>query len=269
MRLIDSHAHLFLGEFAEDLPQVVERAKAAGVTHIFMPNIDSSTLPALLQTSRDYEGYCFPMIGLHPTSVRADYCDELRFVRQWLEQEVGRFVAIGETGIDLYWDETFRREQEAAFRLQLEWALEFRLPIVIHSRNACEPVCRILSDYKSAGLRGVFHSFTGTAGEAAHLLEFTDFYIGINGIVTFKKADLPTVLPVIPPERLVLETDAPYLAPVPHRGKRNESAFVKDTLVKVAEIYGQSPETMAEQTANNALRLFGMAEKCLVTTQLS
>lgn len=261
MKLIDSHAHLFLEDFAEDLPQVMERAKAAGVTHIFMPNIDSNTLPALLQVCKDYEGYCSPMIGLHPTSVGADYRDELRFVRQWLEQAADRFVAIGETGIDLYWDETFRREQETAFRLQVEWALEFRLPIVIHSRNAFKPVCEILSDYKSADLRGVFHSFTGTAEEAARLLEFPGFYIGINGIVTFRKSDLPAVLHVIPPERLVLETDAPYLAPVPHRGKRNESAFVKDTLVKVAEIYGQSPEIMAEQTADNALLLFGKTEE--------
>lgn len=259
MELIDSHAHLFLEEFSEDLPQVIARAQAAGVTHIFMPNIDSSTLSPLLKVCDDYAGYCFPMTGLHPTSVGENYTDELAFVRRSLAESAARFVAIGEIGMDLYWDQTFRREQELVFRQQVEWALEYRLPIVIHTRNAFEPLYAILSDYKSTPLRGIFHSFTGTAEEAALLLDFPGFYLGINGIVTFKKSTLPAVLSsTVPPERLVVETDAPYLAPVPNRGKRNESAFVKDTLLKVADIYGIPPETMAHLTANNALNLFGM-----------
>lgn len=257
MRLIDSHAHLFLEEFAEDLPQVIQRAKEAGVTHIFMPNIDSTTLEPLLNTCERYRGYCFPMIGLHPTSVDTRYREELECVRTELEKDAQRFTAIGEIGMDLYWDQTFRKEQEAVFRQQVEWALEYRLPIVIHSRNAFEPIYEILSDYKDTPLRGIFHSFTGTAEEAMRLLEFSGFLIGINGIVTFKKSTLPAVLAQIPLERIVLETDAPYLAPVPNRGKRNESAFLKDTLLKVAETCGEQPERVAEITATNALHLFG------------
>lgn len=257
--LIDSHAHLFLEEFADDQAQVIARARAAGVSHIFMPNIDSSTLPALLETCDRYAGYCFPMIGLHPTSVADNYRTELQTVRQWLEQDAARFVAIGEIGMDLYWDQTFAREQEEAFRRQVEWALEFDLPIVIHSRNAFEPIWRILSDYRDRPhLRGIFHSFTGTREEAARLLEFPGFCLGINGIVTFKKSPLPEVLPAIPPERIVLETDAPYLAPVPHRGKRNETAFLTATLQKVAEAYGMTVDDMGCLTSRTTLTLFGI-----------
>ncbi len=260
MELTDSHAHLFLEEFAEDLPQVIERAKAAGITRIFMPNIDSSTMVPLLKVCEDYPGYCFPMAGLHPTSVGDNYAEELAVVRRYLEQSAYRFVAIGEMGVDLYWEQAFRREQLIAFRQQVEWALEYRLPVVIHSRNAFATVCEIMSGYKSTPLRGIFHSFTGTAEEAAALLDsFPGFYLGINGIVTFKKSTLPAVLSAaVPPERLVVETDAPYLAPAPNRGKRNESAFLKDTLMKVAEIYGTTFEAMAGITTANALDLFGI-----------
>ena len=257
MRLIDSHAHLFLEEFAEDLPAVIQRAQEAGVTHIFMPNIDSTTLEPLLKTCETYQGYCFPMIGLHPTSVDSRFREELERVRQELEKDAQRFTAIGEIGMDLYWDQTLRQEQETVFRQQVEWALTYELPIVIHSRNAFEPIYEILSDYRDTPLRGIFHSFTGNAEEAARLLEFSGFLIGINGIVTFKKSVLPAILPQIPLERLVLETDAPYLAPVPNRGRRNESAFLKDTLAKVAEAYGEQPERVAEITATNALKMFG------------
>ena len=222
MRLIDSHSHLFLEEFAEDLPQVMARAREAGVTHIFMPNIDSTTIGPMLRVCREYKGYCYPMIGLHPTSVGADYEKELEIVARELASP-NEFVAVGEIGMDLYWDKTFLREQQRGLDRQIEWALEYGLPVVLHCRE-----------------------------------EFADFMIGINGVVTFKKSTLPEVLKNIPLERIVLETDSPYLTPVPNRGKRNESAYVKDTLVKVAGIYGNSPEKVAQVTSDNTLKVFGM-----------
>lgn len=255
--LIDSHSHLFLEEFSEDLPLVIARARAAGVSHIFMPNIDSTTIGPLLSVCDTYKEYCFPMIGLHPTSVNADYEKELAVVGDYLRQ-ANSFVAVGEIGLDLYWDKTWLNEQLIAFERQLEWALEYKLPVVIHSREAFEYIYKVLMPYKNTSLSGIFHSFTGTAEEAARLMEFEGFKIGINGVVTFKKSSLPEVLKEIPLDRIVLETDSPYLAPVPNRGKRNESAYLKDTLVKVAEIYGQPVEKVAGITSENALNVFGM-----------
>lgn len=257
MMLIDSHSHLFLEEFAEDLPLVMERARAAGVSHIFMPNIDSTTIEPMLSVCDAYKGYCFPMIGLHPTSINESYEAELIIVGERLAAP-NEFVAIGEIGLDLYWDKTYLRQQIIAFERQIEWALEYKLPIVIHCRDAFEPICEVLQKYKKASLTGIFHSFTGTEEEAIRLLEFTGFMIGINGVVTFKKSSLPEVLPAIPLNRIVLETDSPYLTPMPNRGKRNESANVKYTLIKVAEAYGEAPELVARVTSDNALKVFGM-----------
>lgn len=257
MRLVDSHSHLFLEEFSEDLPQVIKRARVAGVTHIFMPNIDSSTIESMLRVCSEYKGYCFPMIGLHPTSVNADYRKELDFVAEYLTMP-NEYVAIGEIGIDLYWDRTFWEEQLIVFEQQVEWALKYDLPIVIHCREAFDYIYRVLEPYKTTPLRGIFHSFTGTIEEAVRILDFPGFYVGINGVVTFKKSTLPEVLQSIPLERVVLETDSPYLTPVPNRGKRNESANVKDTLIKVAEIYHKVPEEVGCITSNNALKVFAM-----------
>ncbi|MGM9776459.1 MAG: TatD family hydrolase [Candidatus Coprenecus sp.] len=258
MNIIDSHTHLFLEEFADDLPEVITRAKAAGVTHLFMPNIDSSTVGPLLQTCAGYPGYCFPMIGLHPTSVNETYQDELAKIFQALKSE-SDFVAVGEIGMDLYWDQTFLKEQQEVLCRQLEWALEYHLPVVLHCREAFKYVYDTLRPYAGTSLRGIFHSFTGTCEEAEQILSLPNFWIGVNGVVTFKKSLLPEVLStVVPLDRMVLETDSPYLAPVPHRGKRNESAFVKDTLMKVAEIYGLMPEAVAKVTSENALKVFGM-----------
>ena len=255
--LVDSHSHLFLEEFAEDLPQVIRRAQDAGVTHIFMPNIDSTTIEPLLSVCASYKGLCFPMIGLHPTSVNESYKQELDIVFQQLTAP-NDFVAIGEIGLDLYWDKTFLKEQLVAFEQQVEWALEYHLPIVIHTREAFEYIYKVLEPYKRSALTGIFHSFTGTEVEASRLLEFSGFALGINGVVTFKKSQLPEVLKNIPLSRIVLETDSPYLTPVPNRGKRNESAYVKDTLMKVADIYQIAPEVVAEATSENALKVFGM-----------
>ena len=257
--LVDSHSHLFLEEFADDLPQVMQRAREAGVTHIFMPNIDSTTIESLLSVCAAYKEFCFPMIGLHPTSVNENYKKELDIVAGQLASSNG-YVAIGEIGLDLYWDKTFLREQLLAFEKQVEWALEYHLPIVIHTREAFDYIYKVLQPYKETGLTGIFHSFTGTSEEAAKLLDFPGFMIGINGVVTFKKSQLPEVLKDVPLARIVLETDSPYLTPVPNRGKRNESARLKDTLIKVAEIYRESPEGVAEATSENALKVFGMGK---------
>ena len=257
--LVDSHSHLFLEEFADDLPQVMQRAREAGVTHIFMPNIDSTTIESLLSVCAAYKEFCFPMIGLHPTSVNENYKKELDIVAGQLASSNG-YVAIGEIGLDLYWDKTFLREQLLAFEKQVEWALEYHLPIVIHTREAFDHIYKVLQPYKETGLTGIFHSFTGTSEEAAKLLGFPGFMIGINGVVTFKKSQLPEVLKEVPLARIVLETDSPYLTPVPNRGKRNESARLKDTLIKVAEIYRESPEVVAEATSENALKVFGMGK---------
>ncbi len=257
MRLIDTHSHLFLEEFSEDFPQVIERARAAGVTHIFMPNIDSTTIEAMLSACSLYKGYCFPMIGLHPTSVNANYEKELEIVVRELKFSK-EYVAIGEIGMDLYWDKTYLKEQQIVLDKQVNWALEYDLPVVIHCRDAFDYIYKVLEPYKKTPLRGIFHSFTGTAEEATRVLEFSDFFIGINGVVTFKKSHLPEILAGIPLEKIVLETDSPYLTPVPNRGRRNESAYVKDTLMKVSEIYGMSPEAVGDVTSENALKVFGM-----------
>ena len=257
MRLIDTHSHLFLEEFSEDLPQVIERARSAGVTHIFMPNIDSTTIDSMLSVCNTYNDYCFPMIGLHPTSVNADYEKELEIVAREL-MSFNKYIAIGEVGMDLYWDKTFLKEQQIVLDKQINWALEYDLPVVIHCRDAFGYIYNVLEPYKNTSLKGVFHSFTGTDDEAARILEFSGFLIGINGVVTFKKSRLPEVLTKIPLEKIVLETDSPYLTPVPNRGKRNESAYVKDTLMKVSDIYRMSPEAVGRVTSENALKVFGM-----------
>lgn len=255
--LIDTHSHLFLEEFAEDLETVIERAQIAGVSHIFMPNIDSTTIESLLGVCSRYDNYCFPMIGLHPTSVNENYHSELDVVLRELKSDK-KYVAIGEVGMDFYWDKTYEKEQAAVLSKQLEWALDFNLPVVIHCRNAFDSICEVLRKFSGSSLRGIFHSFTGTAAEAMYLMEHFDFLLGINGIVTFKKSTIPDVLKVIPLEKIVLETDSPYLAPVPCRGRRNESANVKYVLLKVAEIYGKTPEEVAKITSESALKVFGM-----------
>ena len=211
----------------------------------------------MLSVCNTYNDYCFPMIGLHPTSVNADYEKELEIVAREL-RSFNKYIAIGEVGMDLYWDKTFLKEQQIVLDKQINWALEYDLPVVIHCRDAFGYIYNVLEPYKNTSLKGVFHSFTGTDDEAARILEFSGFLIGINGVVTFKKSRLPEVLTKIPLEKIVLETDSPYLTPVPNRGKRNESAYVKDTLMKVSDIYRMSPEAVGRVTSENALKVFGM-----------
>lgn len=257
MTFIDTHSHLFLEEFTDDLPEVIDKAKTAGVSKIFMPNIDCSTIEAMLKVTKQYEGYCYAMMGLHPTSVNENYREELAEMKRLLDLP-NSYAAIGEIGMDLYWDKTFLKEQTEVFDTQIQWALEYGLPVVIHSRESFDEVYSVIKNYSDTGLTGIFHSFTGTLDEALKLLEFGSFKLGINGVVTFKKSTLPEVLKHIPLERIVLETDSPYLTPVPNRGKRNESANVKDTLIKLAEIYQQDVEMVAKVTTESALRVFKM-----------
>lgn len=256
MQIVDTHSHLFTEEFNADLPEVVERAHEAGISRIYMPNIDASTVDNLLRVCRTYEGYCFPMLGLHPTSVGEGFQAELDALKPYLDKPDHPFVAIGEVGLDLYWDKTFRREQEEALRQQVVWALEYDLPLVIHCREAFDELYAVMCDYRQTSLRGIFHSFTGTAEEAQRLLSFEGFMLGINGVLTFKKSTLPGVLTGVPLERIVLETDSPYLAPVPHRGKRNESAYIKFTLAHLASVYGRDVADVARATTENAEKVF-------------
>ena len=253
--MIDTHTHLFVEEFAEDLPQVIERARLTGVERTFLPNIDDTTVQPLLDVCAKYPGYCFPMLGFHPTSVDATALPKVQAMKSLLV-DGHPFVGIGEVGLDLYWDKTFHLEQEDALRQQITWALEYDLPIIIHSREAFTELYELFSKYKDTPLRGVFHSFTGTADEAKALLEFPGFVLGINGVATFKKSTLPKALQEVPLSRLVVETDSPYLAPVPYRGKRNESTYVARVAEKLAEVYQRSAEEVAQQTYDTAYNLF-------------
>lgn len=256
--LTDTHTHLFVEEFDTDRDLAIIRARESGVYRLFMPNIDETTVEAMLATCKAHPA-CYPMIGLHPTSVDQDWKEKLAAVEKWLRGPE-TFFGIGEVGIDLYWDRTFRDEQMQAFDLQVQWALEFGLPLSIHARNAYPEVLEVLELYrKEPALSGVFHCFSGTEEEASRLLAFDRFMLGINGTVTFKKSTLPEVLKKLPLERLVLETDSPYLAPVPQRGKRNESAFLVHVAEKLSDIFGLPLDQIASQTTANALKVFSKA----------
>lgn len=256
--LTDTHTHLFVEEFDTDRDLAIIRARESGVYRLFMPNIDETTVEAMLATCKAHPA-CYPMIGLHPTSVDQDWKEKLAAVEKWLRGPE-TFFGIGEVGIDLYWDRTFRDEQMQAFDLQVQWALEVGLPLSIHARNAYPEVLEVLEPYrKEPALSGVFHCFSGTEEEASRLLAFDRFMLGINGTVTFKKSTLPEVLKKLPLERLVLETDSPYLAPVPQRGKRNESAFLVHVAEKLSDIFGLPLDQIASQTTANALKVFSKA----------
>lgn len=255
-KIIDTHSHLFVEDFDSDRSEVMQRAREAGVQRILMPNIDLASVEPMLRVCDEFSGYCYPMLGLHPTEVRADYRQSLGVLKQMLESRPQTFIAIGEVGLDLYWDKTYKVEQLAALEEQIAWALEYDLPLVIHSREAFPELYALFSHYKDTPIRGIFHSFTGTADEAQSLLEFPGFLLGINGVVTFKKSTLPEALRDVPLSRLVVETDSPYLAPTPYRGKRNESSYIVRVVECLAEIYACSPEFVAEQTYANAASLF-------------
>lgn len=256
--LVDTHTHLYCEEFDEDRELALIRAREAGVMRLFMPNIDDTTVEALLAFC-DAHDCCYPLIGLHPTSVDENWKERLRKVEACLDSPA-RYYGIGEVGLDLYWDQTYKREQMLALDRQVQWALERSLPVILHCRNAYSELLDVLAPYRQAGLTGIFHCFSGSSKEAERLLEYEGFMLGINGVVTFKSSKLPQVLEGIPLSRIVLETDSPYLAPVPYRGRRNESAYLVEVAKKLSEVYGLPLAQIARETTANALKVFKNAE---------
>ena len=253
MNFIDTHIHIDGKEFDEDRALVVERAKEAGCTHMLVPAIDLPSVGRIMKVCQDFPGFAFPMMGLHPEEVREDFKDALDKMEHLLTDD---FIAIGEVGLDFYWSREFEQQQLEAFELQVQWACRAHLPLAIHSRKAQNELVAILRRYRKDLPGGVFHCFTGNVQEARQLLDFEGFLIGIGGVLTFKKSHLPEVVPFIPIDRVVLETDAPYMAPVPKRGTRNESAYITYVIQKMAECYGMSCDEVAEKTSINARRLF-------------
>ena len=284
---IDTHAHLDGEEYAEDRREMIERARAAGVSKVFLPAIDLPSVDRVVTMSREFPDYCYPMIGLHPEEVRADYKEVLAKIHEKLSSSFSPtshpsarlrqetlskqseertliapcspFIAIGEVGLDFYWSREFAEEQLEAFEEQVRWSVETRLPLMIHCRKAQNEMVSILKKYVKELPGGVFHCFTGNNYEAEELLRFDGFVLGIGGVLTFKKSHLPEVLREVPLSRIVLETDSPYMAPVPMRGKRNESAYVVHVLKKLAESLGISEEEVARQTNENVHRVFGIS----------
>lgn len=256
MELIDTHTHLYAKRFESDRAAMIQRAKAAGISACYLPNIDSESIPGMMELEEAYPGFCFPMMGLHPCSVKADYEQELAIVKEWLEKR--SFVAVGEIGIDLYWDKTFFEQQKKAFIQQAEWAIAYDIPIVIHSRESIDILIDLIKEINNPKLRGIFHCFTGDRAQAQSIIEL-GFLMGIGGVVTFKNGGLAETLSDIGIEHLVLETDAPYLAPTPYRGKRNESAYVRLIAEKIAEVKEISLEELAAVTTQNARTVFGMS----------
>lgn len=256
IQFIDTHTHLDGTEFDADRDEVMERARAAGVSKVFLPAIDLKSVETVLAVSRKYEGYAYPMIGLHPEEVGADWENVLHRMREYIVPG-HPFIAIGEVGLDFYWTRDNEREQLAAFERQVEWSVETRLPLMIHCRKAQNEMVAVMRRYQNELPCGVFHCFTGNEKEAEQLLEFQNFVLGIGGVLTFKKSHLPEVLPAsVPLSRIVLETDSPYMAPVPKRGERNESAYVEFVLKRLAEAYGVEDEEVARQTNENVERVF-------------
>lgn len=252
---IDTHAHLDGTEFAEDRATVVQRAKDAGASRVFIPAIDLPSLDTVMDFCRQFPDFAYPMVGLHPEEVKADWQEVLSAMHPHLS-DVG-VIAIGEVGLDFYWSREFEKEQMTAFEEQVRWSVETRLPLMIHCRKAQNELVNILRRYQKELPGGVFHCFTGNENEARQLLEFENFVLGIGGVLTFKKSHLPEVLPaVVPLSRIVLETDAPYMAPVPKRGERNESSFIPYIIARLADAYGVEEEEVARQTNENVGRVF-------------
>ncbi len=253
MNLIDTHTHLYLPEFKTDIEEVLARAKAAGVTKFYLPNIDSSSINDLLELEKNHPDSCIAMMGLHPCSIKENYIDELKLINEWLGKR--SFVAVGEVGLDYYWDQSFIPQQKEAFEEQIDWALHYDIPIVIHSRNSMQDCIDIVKKKQNGKLKGIFHCFGGTLDEAKQIMDL-NFLMGIGGVVTYKKAGLAELLKDIPIAYLVLETDAPYLTPVPFRGKRNEPCYLSYVVEKIAEAKSMSAEVVVMGTSENALKLF-------------
>lgn len=255
MQLIDTHTHIYLPEFDHDRDEVVGRALSNGITRLLMPNIDTESVFRMLSAENRYPGVCYPMIGLHPTSVKKDFESDLSKLTNLAANY--RFIAVGEIGIDLYWNQALFSEQITAFKQQLTFALSSGLPVVIHSRNSFAEVFESLEEFRGAGLKGVFHAFSGTVSDAGKAVSM-GFKLGIGGPVTFKNSGLDKVVREAGLGNIVLETDSPYLAPAPHRGKRNESSYIRIINRKLAEVFGVSEETVALATYENSVQLFNL-----------
>lgn len=255
MIITDTHTHLYSEQFDEDREEMVQRAINAGVTRFFVPAIDSTYLNAMLRLEKTFPNNTFLMMGLHPTHVKENVEDELIFVKKWLNKRT--FYAVGEIGIDLYWDKTFLKQQQFAFKTQIKWAKEKNLPIIIHCRDAFDEIFEILEEVKDSKLFGIFHCFTGNLEQAKKAIS-CNMKLGIGGVVTFKNGKIDQFLNQIPLKHIVLETDAPYLAPTPYRGKRNESSYITKVLDKLAKIYTVSPQEIASVTTQNSKEIFGI-----------
>lgn len=258
MKFIDTHTHLFSESFNEDREEVVTRAIERGVEYLLLPNIDVESIQPMYNLCKQFPKNCFPMMGLHPGSVDANVEESLSVVKEYLFNQPN--IAVGEIGMDLYWDKTFIEEQKHAFAEQVNWAKELKLPIAIHARDAFDEIFAILDELNDDRLTGVFHCFTGDNQQAKKALDYGGFKLGIGGVVTYKKSELPEVLNSIPLEHIILETDSPYLPPVPFRGKRNESAYILHVAEKLAEVYEKSLGEIAKATSKNAEDLFKVSE---------
>lgn len=250
---IDTHTHLYSEEFDADREERIHDAIAKLVSKFYMPNVDSASIDGMLKLEQQFPEHCFPMMGLHPCSVNQAYVKELEIVKEWLDKR--RFAAIGEIGMDLYWDKTYVNEQEIVFKQQIEWALHFNYTIVIHCRNAFDEIFTILKSYPKLP-KGIFHCFSGNIQQAQQIIDLGNFKLGIGGVVTFKNSGLDKVVEQIDLKHLVLETDAPYLAPVPYRGKRNKSSYLPLVAQKIAELKNCDITEVANITSNNALEIF-------------
>lgn len=255
MILTDTHTHLYAEQFDEDREEVIVKALELGIKRFFIPAIDSSYYDRMFALEKAFPENVFLMAGLHPTHVKADFKEELAFVKKQLETK--QFYAIGEIGMDLYWDKSFIKEQQEAFRIQILWAKERKLPIVIHCRDAFDEIFEIMDAVCDADLNGIFHCFTGNKEQAEKIISY-GFKLGIGGVITFKNGGLDKFMSAIPLEHIVLETDSPYLAPAPYRGKRNESSYLINVLGKLVDIYGIDPEEIAKITTSNSKQVFGI-----------
>lgn len=258
MEFIDTHAHLYLEQFDADREKMIGDAIQSGVGKMFLPNIDSETIGLMNHLCEKFPENCFPMIGLHPSHVKDNFQEKLTRVRT--EAATGKYIAIGEIGIDLYWDKTYLAQQQEAFAAQLQLAKDLHLPVAIHARDSFDEIFEILDQYNDSNLKGVLHCFTGTLAQAQRIIDYGDFYLGIGGVATFKNGGLDQVIPFVELDFLVLETDAPFLAPIPYRGKRNESQYIPIIADKIANLKGIKIEEVAEVTTRNALKLFPKSE---------
>lgn len=253
--LIDTHCHIYLNEFETDRDAMISRAENEGIGKFLMPAIDNQTHRDMIELEQSFPGKCMAMMGLHPCSVKGNYTEQLAITRSFFEKR--QFVAVGETGLDFYWDKTFTKEQYEAFHTQANWAIEYNIPLVIHSRNSADECIMVVKEHQKGNLKGVFHCFSGTVELAQQIMDL-GFYLGIGGVLTFKNAGLDNVIKEIDMKHVVLETDSPYLAPVPFRGKRNECSYLKYVVEKLAEIKNLSKEEVADITTKNARKLFSL-----------